>query len=130
VHPQRRRSLGSAIPVITQRLLRQAFGWRDSMRYRMLSVVVGLLPWSVLAAPDPTLMSLRQEIAALEVDHTLNLTHDQAVALLPMLQNAAAQVKARRDAMEQAKPALIATLTQARDELRSTGAISAASRQA
>jgi hypothetical protein len=101
------------------------------MRLKALLFVLGSLPgFAAFAAPDPTILALRQEIAALRIDHALNLTRDQAVALLPILRDAASQAKARRDAFERAKPALVAALTQARDELRSSGSISDSTRQA
>jgi hypothetical protein len=100
------------------------------MRSKMLLFALATLPWSLaLAAPDPTILSLRQEIAALNVDHALNLTKDQAVALLPILRDAADSAKARRAAAEASNPALVTALTHARDEMRSNGTISDATQQ-
>jgi hypothetical protein len=70
------------------------------------------------------IMKLHEEIAALKLDHALNLTRDQARTLLPMLKERQAAQEQKRLAHEQAKPAMIATLTKARDELKATGTVS------
>ena len=81
-------------------------------------------------APNPEVAALREEIAALQVDHALDLTQAQARALLPLLQQAATQVEAARARMEGPNPALVAALTQARDELRAGGSVSASTQKA
>jgi hypothetical protein len=81
-------------------------------------------------APSPEVAALRTEIAALQVDHALALDPAQARALLPVLQQAAAQVQAFRARVEAADPALVAALTRARDELRAGGAVSPGTAQA
>ncbi|MEI6226506.1 MAG: hypothetical protein WCS72_17305 [Deltaproteobacteria bacterium] len=81
-------------------------------------------------APSPEVSALRAEIAALQVDQALALTPDQARALLPVLQQAAAQVQAFRARVDSAEPALVAALTRARDELRAGGPISPGTAQA
>jgi hypothetical protein len=81
-------------------------------------------------APSPEVAALRTEIAALQVDHVLALSPDQARALLPVLQQAAAQVQAFRARVEAANPALVAALTRARDELRAGGPVSPETAQA
>ncbi len=80
--------------------------------------------------PSPEVAALREEIAALQVDRALALTPDQARALLPVLQQAAAQVQAMRARAEAARPALVAALTKARDELRAGGTITPETEQA
>jgi hypothetical protein len=81
-------------------------------------------------APSPEVAALREEIAALQVDRALALTPEQARAILPVLQQAAAQVQAGRARAEAAQPALVAALTKARDELRAGGAIAPETEQA
>jgi hypothetical protein len=81
-------------------------------------------------APSPEVAALRAEIAGLQVDRALDLTPEQARALLPVLRQAAAQVQAFRARVESPDPALVAALTRARDELRAGGAVSAGAQQA
>jgi hypothetical protein len=84
-----------------------------------------------LAAPAPEeVRALREEIAALQVDRALNLTPTQARSLLPALQDASARWKAARAQDEGSNPALVAALRRARDELRASGSVSDAARQA
>jgi hypothetical protein len=83
------------------------------------------LPALALASPPKDeVMALHQEIAALKLDRALNLTQAQARALLPLLRERAAAFEQMKAQREQNRPAMIAALTRARDELRSTGAIS------
>ena len=98
---------------------------RQMARWVVL-VVASAIPLFAFAAPDPQLMALRQQVAALQVDHALNLTQQQAQALLPLLQNAKAQVQAFQAQREAAQPALIAALTQAVTDLKSSGSLSTA----
>jgi hypothetical protein len=93
---------------------------------RWVVMVASALPLSAFAAPDPQLMALRQQVAALQVDHALNLTQQQAQAMLPLLQNAKAKVQAFQAQRQAAQPALIAGLTQAVTDLKSSGSISPA----
>ncbi len=98
------------------------------MTFRSTLAVLLLLAASPAAArplaPAPEVRALREEIAALQVDRALALTPEQARALLPLLRQAAAQVQAFRAQVESPDPALVAALTQARDELRAGGAVS------
>jgi hypothetical protein len=99
------------------------------MRYAHLAVILTLAP-TLAMAEDQNLEAIRLEIASLQVDHALNLTRDQAKALLPVLREGATHFQQVKQAREANKPALLAALTRARDELRSTGAISEGTRQA
>ena len=81
-------------------------------------------------APSPEVAALREEIAALQVDRALALSPEQARALLPVLRQAGAQVRAFRARLAAPDPALVAALTRARDELRAGGAVSEATEQA
>ena len=98
---------------------------RQMARWVVL-VVASAIPLFAFAAPDPQLMALRQQVAALQVDHALNLTQQQAQALLPLLQNAKAQVQAFQAQRRAAQPSLVAALTQAVTDLKSSGSISTA----
>ena len=94
------------------------------LRSRVALLACALAPAGVLAAPTDPVHALRQEVAALQLDHALNLTRQQAQALLPLLQDAKAKVqawKAQRDASE---PAIAAALTQAVADLKATGTVS------
>jgi hypothetical protein len=99
---------------------------------KMLVLVCALLPATVTLAAQGggEVRALRQQIAALQLDHTLDLTRQQAQALLPLLQSAQAKVKAARDQRAASAPALTAALTQAVADLKSTGAISSSTAQA
>ncbi len=99
------------------------------MRRLSLALVLSLLPTLALAEEDADLKALRLEIAALQVDHALNLTRDQARSLLPVLREGAQQVKQMQSARAANKPALLAALTRARDELRATGSVSPATQE-
>jgi len=93
--------------------------------YILSSCLASLLAASVvLAQPDPQIQSLHQEIAALELDHALNLTPAQARTLLPLLRERAAAQKQHAAQRETQKGALVAALTKKRDELRATGTVS------
>ncbi len=93
-------------------------------------LVAAFLPAAALAATNPETQGLRQQIAALQIDHALNLSQQQAQALLPLLQTAKAQVQAFQAQRTAAQPALDAALTQAVSDLKSTGTISASTAQA
>jgi len=100
----------------------------------LLPFLAVLLPLAALparaATPQEEVRALRQEIAALQVDHALNLTPAQAGALLPLLEQGAAYAREARAVREAATPSLVAALVRARDELRATGSVSDATRQA
>jgi hypothetical protein len=99
------------------------------MRLRSSIAVLFLLSAGAARAQAgaPDVRALRLEVAALQVDRALNLSPEQARALLPVLQSAA---RAAADARAQRQAALAAALTRARDDLRSAGAISEPTRQA
>jgi hypothetical protein len=94
---------------------------------RMMVVTLALLPLSAVAAPAGDVRGIRQEIAALQIDRAMNLSQDQARALLPFLQGAATDADTRLSA---SRAQLVAALAQARDELRAGGAVTDATRQA
>jgi len=89
-----------------------------------------IVPFGALAAPNSQLAQLRQQVAALQVDHALNLTQPQAQSLLPLLQNAQTQIQAFKAQRAAAEPALATALTQAVTDLQATGTISATTAQA
>lgn len=90
-----------------------------------------LLPVAAIAAPpNSQVMALQQQIAAIQIDHALNLTQQQAQALLPILQNAKAQVQSFQAQRTASEPALVAALTQAVSDLQTGGTISGATAQA
>ncbi len=100
------------------------------MYRRPLLLASLLLPLSAMAAPSSEVRTLQQQIAALQIDHALNLTQQQAQALLPLLQNAKGQIQAFQARRTAAEPALVAALTQVVSDVKTTGAISDASAQA
>jgi hypothetical protein len=61
-------------------------------RSKVVMLVAMLVPAGALAGPTDQVQVLRQEIAALQMDHALNLSQQQAQALLPLLQSAKSQV--------------------------------------
>ena len=89
-----------------------------------------LLPLSALAQPSPQVRALREQVVALQLDHALNLTAQQAQALLPILQDARSQVQAAKSQRQASEAALAAALTQAVADLRASGTISDATVQA
>ena len=58
------------------------------------------------------------------LDHALNLTQQQAQALLPEIQNAKVKVEAFKSQMAASEPARVAALTQAVADLKATGTVS------
>jgi hypothetical protein len=107
----------------------------SNMRRILLLLMMAVLPATVLAAAspepqNPKLRSLREQVAALQLDHALNLSQQQARALLPVLQAAKAQIQAFQGQRAAAEPALTSALTQAVADLKATGAISPATAQA
>ena len=98
---------------------------------RRWSILASLiLPLAATAAPASDVQALRQQVAALQLDHALNLSAQQAQALLPLLQGAKAQVQAFQAQRTAAQPALATALSQAVNDLKSSGAVSAATAQA
>jgi hypothetical protein len=100
------------------------------MRSRALVLAVALFPAAALGVPTDQVQALRQEVAALQIDHTLNLTQQQAKTLLPILQEARAKVQALKAQHAASEPAVVAALTQAVADLKASGAVSAATVQA
>jgi len=94
-------------------------------RVPILALACALVPAAAMAAPDAQVLALRQQIAALQLDHALSLTGQQAQALLPQLQSAKAEVEAVKSQMAASQPARVAALTQAVADLKATGAVSA-----
>ena len=82
-------------------------------RSLMLTFACLLVPAGTLAAPTDQVRALRQQVAALQLDHALNLTQQQAQALLPLLQDLQGKVAALKAQRAAAEPALVAALTQA-----------------
>ena len=99
---------------------------------RSLSVmmVCALIPAGALAAPTNQVHALRQQVAALQLDHALDLTQQQAQSLLPLLQDAKAKVAAAKAQRASAEPALVAALTQAVADIKASGAVSPSTAQA
>jgi hypothetical protein len=83
-----------------------------------------------LAAPTGQVHALRQEIAALQLDRTLNLTQQQAQALLPEIQDAKAKVAAFKTQQGPSEPARVAALTQAVADIKASGTVAASTTQA
>jgi len=92
---------------------------------RILALACALAPAGALAAPDAQVLALRRQIAALELDHALNLSQQQAQALLPQVQAAKAQVETVKSQMAASEPARVAALTQAVADLKANGVVSA-----
>ena len=88
------------------------------------------VPAGVLAAPSSQVRTLRQEVAALQLDHALNLTRQQAQALLPLIQEAKGKVEAFRSQLAASEPARVAALGQAVADLKATGAVADSTVQA
>jgi len=97
---------------------------------RIALLLCALVPQAALAAPADGVRALRQQIAALQLDHALNLTQSQAQALLPLLQGAKSQIAALKAQRASSEPALTAALTQAVADLKASGTVSASTVQA
>jgi len=94
-------------------------------------ILAGLLvPTATLAAPADPLRDLRMEVAALQIDHALELTPQQAQAMLPILREARARADALKARREAALPAVEAALRQAIADLKASGTVSPATVQA
>ncbi len=93
------------------------------MSTRIALALCLLAPAATLAAPSAEVKALREEVAALQLDHALNLTQQQARALLPILQAARARVQAMQAQREAAQPAIAAALAQAVADLKATGVV-------
>lgn len=100
------------------------------LRSRMMLLACTLVPAGALAAPTDQVQALRQEVAALQLDHALNLTQQQAQALLPLLQDAQAKVQELKAQRAASRPALVAALTQAVADVKADGTVSDATLQA
>ncbi|HTP24382.1 MAG TPA: hypothetical protein VMK12_01830 [Anaeromyxobacteraceae bacterium] len=99
---------------------------------RMMILVCALTPVCAMAQPQASgqLHALHSQIAALQLDHALNLTQQQAQAMLPLLQSAQTKIQAAKTNWTSAQPGLVAALTQAVTDLKTTGTISASTVQA
>lgn len=95
------------------------------IRSRVLALACALVPAGALAAPSNQVQALRREIAALQLDHALDLTPQQAQALLPQLRDAKAKVDAFHSQRTATEPARVAALTQAVADLKANGSVSA-----
>jgi hypothetical protein len=100
------------------------------LRSRILMLACTLVPAGALAAPTDQVHALRQEVFALQLDHALNLTQQQAQALLPLLQGAQAKVQGLEAQRAASQPALVAALTQAVADLKANGTVSDGTAQA
>ena len=100
------------------------------LRSRILATAIALAPAIALAAPSSEIQSLRRQIAALQLDHALALTNQQAQALLPLVEEARAKVAAVKSQAAASEPAVVAALTQAVADLKANGAVSASTVQA
>jgi hypothetical protein len=100
------------------------------IRTRILALACALVPAAALAAPSGPILSLRREIAALQLDRALDLTQPQAQALLPQLRDAQAKVAAWKSQQATTEPARAAALQQAVADLKANGAVSDSTRQA
>jgi hypothetical protein len=100
------------------------------LRLRILMLACALAPAAVLAAPSSQVQALRQQVAALQLDHALNLTHQQAQALLPLIQEARTKVEAFKSQLVASEPARVAALTQAVADLKATGTVADSTAQA
>jgi hypothetical protein len=94
------------------------------MRRKLAVLASLLLPLSALAEPDRAARDLRRQVMALQVDHALRLSKDQAKAMLPLLENAKTEIQAYEELRVAAEPALVDGLTRAVHDLKSSGAIS------
>jgi hypothetical protein len=100
------------------------------VRSRIALLACALVPVAASAMPTDQVHALGQQIAALQLDHALALSKQQAQALLPLLQGARSQVGALRTQRQAAQPALVAALTQAVADLEANGAVSDSTVQA
>lgn len=99
-----------------------------------LSLLVALaLPGVSLAQSSqlsPEIKKLKDEIAAVKLDRTLNLTRDQSKALLPLLKEATALRAQLKAEQEKRRPEIVKALTGIRDDLVKAGVVSPDSRKA
>lgn len=100
------------------------------MRYLHFVILAAAVPALTLAVPTSEVRSLQQQVAALQLDHALNLTQPQAQALLPLLQSTKTQLQALKTQWTSSEPALVAALTQAVSDLKASGTVSASTVQA
>jgi len=87
------------------------------MQRRLWILSSVLVPMVATADASADVHALGRQVAALRVDHALNLTPQQAQVLLPILQAARAQREASR-------PAVASALAMAVSDLKATGAVS------
>ena len=99
-------------------------------RSLMVAMACALVPAGALATPTGPVHDLRQQVAALQLDHALGLTRQQAQALLPLLQDLQGKVAALKAQRSAAEPALVAALTQAVADLKASGTVSDSTVQA
>ena len=102
------------------------------MKKLTLVLALVLVPASALAQSkslSPQVRKLRDEIAALKLDRTLNLTKDQARQLLPLLKETAALRDQLKSEQDKRQPEIVKALTAVRDDLVKTGVVSEASRK-
>lgn len=109
--------------------------WAEKRGYLMrrsyaLALACALLPAGALAAPTGQVQALHQQIAALQLDHALNLTQQQAKSLLPIVQEARSKIQAVKSQLAASEPARVAALTQAVTDLKNNGAVSESTIQA
>jgi len=87
-------------------------------------------PSPVSCGPAPELEKLHREIAAAKLDKVLDLSRDQARALLPVVREAALLREELQADRQRHLPALVQALTAVRDDIRRSGVVSDASRKA
>jgi len=94
------------------------------LRSRILATAVVLAPTVALAAPSSQVQSLRRRIAALQFDHALGLSKQQAQAPLPLIEEARAKVGVNQSQRAVSEPVRAAALSRAVADLQATGTIS------
>ena len=105
------------------------------MKHLSLLLAALLIPSAALAAPpkttgpDAELHKLRAEIAAAKLDQLLNLTKDQAKALLPVLKEGLQVREQLKAEHERRHPEIVKALTAVRDDILKNGAVSEANRK-
>jgi hypothetical protein len=94
------------------------------MRFPRTTVLAcAMAPALALAAPTDHVHALRLEVAALQLDHALQLTPEQARTLLPLLRDAQGRMQALQAQRAAAIPAVEAALAQAVADLRASGTV-------
>ncbi len=96
------------------------------MKRLAIALSLLLLPTAASAAEnDPEVAALKREISALKIDKALDLTPEQARQILPLLKEARARAEQFKADLEKKRPAIVAALKKARDEMKQQGEISA-----